>query len=53
MYSGGKYLSVTFFQGTDATVGDGFASLGPPLLPWENRMERGQTKSAMDRHRDY
>ena len=31
------------FQGTDATVGDGFAPLGPPLLPWENRMGRGQT----------
>ena len=23
----------TFFQDTDATVGDGFAPLGPPLLP--------------------
>ena len=24
-------------------VGDSFASLGPPLLPWENRMGREQT----------
>ena len=31
----------TFFQGTDATVGDVFAPLGPPLLPWENCMGRG------------
>ena len=31
----------SFFQGTDATVGDGLAPLGPPLLPWENRMGRG------------
>ena len=29
-------------QGTDATVGDTFAPLGPPLLPRENRMGRGQ-----------
>ena len=28
---------------TDATVGDGFAPLGPPLLPWENRMGRRHT----------
>ena len=28
MYSEGQQLSVTFFQGTDATVGDGFAPLG-------------------------
>ena len=43
MYSEGQYLSVTFFQGSDATVGDGFAPLGPPLLPWENHMGKGQT----------
>ena len=30
-----------FFQSTDATVEDGFAPLGTPLLPWENRMGRG------------
>ena len=30
------------FQGTDAAVVDRFASLGPPLLPWENCMGRGQ-----------
>ena len=24
-------------------VGDGFAPLGPPLLPWENRMGRGHS----------
>ena len=30
------------FQGTNATVGDSFAPLGPPLLPWENSMGRGQ-----------
>ena len=29
-------------KGTDATVGDGFAPLGLPLLPWENHMGRGQ-----------
>ena len=28
----------TFFQGSDATVADVFAPLGPPLLPWENHM---------------
>ena len=33
----------TFFKGTDATVGDGFAPLGPPLLAWEYCMGRGQT----------
>ena len=27
------------------TVGEAFAPLGPPLLPWENRMGRGQTES--------
>ena len=32
----------TFCHGTDATVGDGFAPLGPPLLPSENRIGRGQ-----------
>ena len=32
----------TFFQGIDATMGDCFARLGPPLLPWDNRMGRGQ-----------
>ena len=31
------------FQGSDATVGDSFPPLGPPVLPWENRMGRGQT----------
>ena len=31
-----------FFQGSDATVGDGFAPLGPPLLPWEMQLKRGQ-----------
>ena len=36
------FLYVHFVQGTDATVGDGFAPLGPPLLPWENPMGRGQ-----------
>ena len=30
------------------TVGEAFAPLGPPLLPWENRMGWGQT----DGHRD-
>ena len=29
-------------------VGDGFAPLGPPLLPWENRMGRGQTHTHVD-----
>ena len=38
----------TFFQGTDATVGESFAPLGPPLLPWENRMGRGQTRRRTD-----
>ena len=33
-------------RGTDATVGDSFAPLGPPLLPWENRMGRGQSQAA-------
>ena len=28
MYSEGQLLSVPFFQGIDATVGDGFAPLG-------------------------
>ena len=39
-----KGLIVFFclFQGTDASVGDGFAPLGPPLFPWENCMGRGQ-----------
>ena len=35
-------LLCTFFQGTYATVGDGFAPLGRPLRPCENRMGRGQ-----------
>ena len=48
------YICVcTFFQGTDATVGDSFAPLGPPLLPWENRLGRGhihrQTFRLLDR----
>ena len=52
------YISwCTLFQGTDATVGVGFAPLGPPLLPWENRMVRGQTytqtKSQSHRHHNY
>ena len=34
------------FQGTDATVGDGFAPLGPTLLPWEGGKQT-------NRHRDY
>ena len=34
----------TFLQDTDATVGDGFAPLGPPLLPWGDRIGRGQTE---------
>ena len=29
-------------QGTDATVGDGYAPLGPPLLPWDMHIKRGQ-----------
>ena len=33
-----------FFQGSDAMVGDVFAPLGPPLLPWEYRTGRGQDK---------
>ena len=33
----------TFFQGTDATVGDNFAPLGPPLLPYENCKGRGRS----------
>ena len=37
----------TFFQGTDATVGDGFAPLGQPLLPWEMHIERGQQWTAI------
>ena len=46
-------MMVHFFQGTDATLADGFAPLSPPLLPcqgpWENRMGRGQTdKQNMD-----
>ena len=47
----------TFFQGIDATVGDSFATLGPPLLPWENRKGRGQQttndKQPGDRHCNY
>ena len=39
---GGKTASRNDVQGTDATAGDGFAPLGPPLLPWESRMGRGQ-----------
>ena len=31
-----------FFQDTDATVKDSFSPLGPSLLPWENRLGRGQ-----------
>ena len=44
-HNGGKTASSKYvffmyiFQGTDATVANGFAPLGPPLLPWENRME--------------
>ena len=53
MYSEGQLLSVTFFQGTDVTVGDGFAPLGPPLLPWENRMGRVHIQIYIHRHRDY
>ena len=41
-----RFLDVHFFQGTDATVGDRFAPLGPPLLPWENCMGRGQSHPA-------
>ena len=38
----------------NATVGDGFAPLGPPLLPWENHMGKGQTdKQTRYGHRDY
>ena len=40
---GGVRRGNHFFQGTDATVKDSFAPLGPPFLPWENRMGRGQT----------
>ena len=32
----------TFFQGTDDTMGDSFAPLGPLLLHWENLMGRGK-----------
>ena len=35
------------------TVGEAFAPLGPPLLPWENRMGRGHTDTHTDGHRDY
>ena len=38
------YIFMYIFQGTDATMGDGFSPLGPPLLPWENRMGRGQSR---------
>ena len=31
-------------------MGDSFAPLGPPLLPWENRMGRGHTTHG---HCDY
>ena len=47
-----------------ATVGDGFAPLGPPFLPWdllfspgtsfaprENRMGRGQTHTLTDKRK--
>ena len=32
----------------DATVEDGFAAMGLPLLPWENRMGGGQTRKRTD-----
>ena len=35
-------VKCNFFQGTNATVGDGFAPLGSPLLPRENCMGREQ-----------
>ena len=42
----------TFSQGTDATLGDGFAPLGPPMLPWDNSMVRGQTPRRTHGHCD-
>ena len=36
------YILKYIYQGTVANVGDSFAPLGPPLLPWENRIESGQ-----------
>ena len=44
----GPIVKCNIFQGTDTTVGDGFPPLGPPLLPWENRMWRGQTHTETD-----
>ena len=44
----GPIVKCNIFQGTDATVGDGFAPLAPPLLPWENGMGRGQTCTHTD-----
>ena len=49
----GVFRMRDFFQGTDATVKDSFAPLGPPLLPLENRMGRGQTHMQTHRHCDY
>ena len=35
------HLFMYIFQGTDARVENSFAPLGPPLLPWQNRMGMG------------
>ena len=43
------------FSGYWATVADGFAPPGPPLLPWENSIERGrqqQQHMTTDGHRN-
>ena len=42
----------TFFQGTDDTVGDSFAPLGPALLSWKNCMGRGHIRFPRNRGPD-
>ena len=37
---GGKRLKVVM-----VTVGDGFAPLGPPMLPWEMHIKMGQQRT--------
>jgi hypothetical protein len=37
---GGKRLTVVM-----VTVGDGFAPLGPPMLPWEMHIKMGQQRT--------
>ena len=43
------YIGGTFCQGTDGTMAAGFALLGPPLLPWENRMGKNQAISKQNK----